>query len=78
MRIAMAVRWRLRELLLTAQIKDPSKTVTALADAAGVTRQRASSWVNSDEVPTLRDASAKLNEICKFLDCKVSDLIADE
>jgi DNA-binding Xre family transcriptional regulator len=74
----MAIRWRLRELLLTAQIKDPSKTVTALAEAVGVTRQRASLWVNSDEVPTLRDASAKLAAICKFLGCKVSDLIADD
>ena len=78
MSIAMAVRWRLRELLLTAQIEDPSKTVTALADAVGVTRQRASSWVNSEEVPTLRDASAKLTAICEFLGCKVSDLIADD
>ena len=78
MRVAMAVKWRLRELLLTAQIQDPSKTVTALADAVGVTRQQASAWVNSSEVPTLRDASKRLGAICKFLDCKVSDLIADE
>jgi DNA-binding Xre family transcriptional regulator len=75
---AVAVKWRLRVLLAQAQLKDSGKTITALAEAVGVTRQQASAWANSEEVPTLRDASAKLSAICEFLGCSVSDLIADD
>ena len=75
---AMAVRWQLRRVLLNAQVDDPAKTVAALAIATGVSRQQASAWVNSSEVPTMRDASAKLAAICEFLGCSVSDLIIEE
>jgi DNA-binding Xre family transcriptional regulator len=75
---AMAVRWQLRKILLNAQVDDPSKTVAALAVATGVSRQQASSWVNSSDVPTMRDASTKLGAICDFLSCRVSDLIVED
>lgn len=68
-----SIKWKLRVLMA-----DRKKSVTNLAQHVGVSRATASAWVNSDEVPTFRNASETLLKICEFVSCDVSELIVQE
>lgn len=65
------IKWKLRSVMA-----DRRMTATKLADLLEVNRVTVSGWVGSDEIPAFRNPTETLNQLCKYLDCVPSDLIA--
>lgn len=70
MATSLAIKWKLRSVMA-----DRKMTATRLADLMGINRVTVSGWANSDEVPSFRNFSETLDQLCQHLNCSPADLI---
>lgn len=56
---------------------DRKMSATELASQMDVNRVTVSGWASSDTIPSFRDVSKTLEELCLHLKCKVTDLIVE-
>jgi DNA-binding Xre family transcriptional regulator len=70
MAATVLIKWKLRSVMA-----DRKMSATKLAELMGVNRVTVSGWANSDEVPTFRNFSETLDQLCRHLNCRVEELI---
>ncbi|MGG6294468.1 helix-turn-helix domain-containing protein [Leptolyngbya sp. AN02str] len=68
LRITLAVRWRLRELMARQRV-----TNKELAEQLGIHPNAVSRMKNQDTLPHI--GGETLNALCKYLNCTPNDLI---